>query len=119
MIDINKVLENFDDFSQRFRNKIRSLEHIMKLELILKDIQNNNNDCANHITISHLINKLEVALLTDFDSLTNVIFDVLGFEIFSNDLGIDGNKYVRAKYVHNLDKFNTIFGLKSLNRSFK
>ena len=125
MINLTKKLENNNDSIQKVRNKNNCLDLVLKLllraiisKLIRKYVRKNHNDCDNHSPLSNLINKNGVVLFSDFDSLTDGMFDELRFEILLKDLDFDENKDFTTKYVDNLDKYSTILGLKSLNRSF-
>ena len=69
----------------------------MKLELLRKDVHKIHNDCDSHITVTYLINKLEVALKRHFDLLTDGVFDEIRSEIFLNEQGVDEIKYVMVK----------------------
>ena len=114
----NKVFGNTDDFLQTVSNKNNSLQYKVNLESIRKYVRKNYNVCDNHNTISHLINKIENALITYFDSLTDGLFDDLIFETLLKHLGTDENKEVIAKHVDDLHIYNTTHTLKSLYRSF-
>ena len=80
------------------------MDYILKLESIPKYVRNIQIECDNHITITHLINKVEVALTADFDSLTHLMFHELRFEMLLNDLGVDENKDAIAKYIDKSDQ---------------
>ena len=58
-------------------DKFHSPEYILKLKLNKKHVQNNHNDCDNHLIITNLNNKVGVQLLKDFDSLKDELFDGL------------------------------------------
>ena len=82
------MLTYVDDSIQITRNKGKSAKYLMKLELYRKLVPNNPNCCDNYIIIRYLINKYEVLIKKDFDSLTAEMFDVLSFELLLNEMVI-------------------------------
>ena len=79
----------------------------MKKELNRKCIRYSHHDSDSHLTLTDLINKIEVLSMKDCVLLKDVkIFDELRFEILLNEMSVDENKADIAKFVNNLD--NTV-----------
>ena len=86
----------------------------MKLRTIRKLVRNNRNDYDNHHCIKDLINRIEVILLGECDSLQDEMFDELQIAVPLQEVAIDEDKAVSG----NFERFSNIHGTVHDKKSF-
>ena len=87
MSNLNMVLSYLDEFKQTFRIKGKISNLKIQLKRSRKYVLNKQIDFDIQVTVTNFINKKEVLLIKEFESLEDEMFDELRFEIRLNDDG--------------------------------